>query len=273
MSPEDFGRRIRRSGSTVRRWESNRQVPDEADIARIADLAQLTPLQVAFLSAACTRMWAIPAPPKRKFIEHMDQVLCSTPFPAMLLDGLFVVRAWNSYVDALSPGISRTLQRNIHPLAVMMRARPAALLEGEQYEQSLRNGLRIFWMGTAVHSHRPEYAAILAELDREPHFREMWMELALGRECAPVEPIGFPCSLGGSGARLRVYSRTITFPPPYYLNEYQPDDDLSRERLRLLAEKGPPEAFFKPELHWVTAPAGACSWPAAPKPAGRQSRT
>ncbi len=113
-------------------------------------------------------------------------------------------------------------------------------------------------MSTAVNSHRPEYKTVLAELAREPRFREMWMDFALGDEATTSDPISFGYSMGGSGARFRIYSRTITFPPTYYLNEYHPDDDVSRERLARLREQGAPHVYFKRSLHWVKAPLSEC---------------
>ncbi len=124
LTPEDFGRLLKKSGATVRRWETNRSSPNEEDIANIAKAAKLSALQAAFLSAACTRMRATPAPNRRDFIEYMDEVLCSTPYPAMLHDGLFYTRAWNSHVEALAPGVTRVLEQEMHPIAAMMRASP-----------------------------------------------------------------------------------------------------------------------------------------------------
>ena len=251
-SPEEFGKLIGRSGATVRRWEQNRQMPEEKDIARMAEVCDLSPMQIAFLSAACTRMRAMPAPNRRAFHEYMERTLSCTPYPAMILDGLFYIRAWNSYMDALASGTSRAFRQDIHPMALMMRSGPNRLLGPGDKESNLQQGLRIFWMTTAVHCHRPEYANMLADLDREPRFRQLWMNLALGKD-APNSPISFARALVSDGPHFEVYSRTITFPPTYYLNEYQPADEGSRERLRLIAEQGPPQVHFRRNLHWVNS--------------------
>lgn len=259
ISPEDLGRMIRKSGATVRRWEANRGLPDEEEIARIADACDLSPLQIAFLSAACTRMRAMPAPPSDAFRRHMSEALSSTPHPAVLHDGLFYLRGWNSYVEALAPGAFRDFGQPIHPVAMMLRAPPSTLLTPAEYEQTLRAGLRIFWMNTAIHSHRPEYANMLADLDREPRFRELWMELGLSSSSPGADaPISFAHSLGGAGAMFRVYSRTITFPPTYHINEYHPAEAVAQARVDQLREQGPPVVRFKRELHWVKSPPFAC---------------
>jgi transcriptional regulator with XRE-family HTH domain len=251
LSPEQFGRLIGRSGATVRRWESNSLYPDERDIARIADAACLTNQQAWFLSAACTRMDATPPPDERDFKAYMTEVLSSTPYPAMVIDGLFYVRAWNSYVDVLSKGMSRALRQDLHAIAMMLRRYPEALFRPENHQDALREGIRIFWVNTAIHSHRPEYARLISRLRDEPRFLELWMELALGKETAPRQPITFAQSIAGSGAQYRVYSRTISFPPTFYLHEYQPDDELACSRLAAAADRGRARAHFGSRLHWV----------------------
>lgn len=249
VSPEHFGRLIGKSGATIRRWEANLKTPDENEIALMAHACELSAQQVAFLSAACSRMRAMPAPNAGAFRNYMTEQLCSTPYPAMILDGLFYIRGWNSYLDAVVGRAEDVFEQGLHPMAMLLRSRSPFLTVPEQ-EQVLRDGLRIFWMSTAVHSHRPEYAAMLADLDREPQFRAQWLDLALGR-CAPEAPISFAHTLGDQRPRFRVYSRTISFPPTYHLNEYQPDDEPSRRRLEVVKERGPPRARFRRELHWV----------------------
>ncbi|HEY7270533.1 MAG TPA: hypothetical protein VH951_11965, partial [Dehalococcoidia bacterium] len=240
-----------RSGATIRRWESNTKTPSETDIARFATAACLTSQQVAFLSAACTRQLATPPPDERAFKAYMREVLSSTPYPAMLIDGLYYIRAWNSHVDALAPGTARGLRRDLHPIAMLLRTPSESLFRPDDHMESLRQGLRIFWMNTAIYSRRPEYARLVARLADEPHFRDLWLELALGEEHAPREPITAAGSIGGSGAKYRVYSRPISFPPAYHLHEYQPDDDLAQSRLAALVERGPTRVEFAQRLHWV----------------------
>ncbi|HXH23280.1 MAG TPA: helix-turn-helix domain-containing protein [Dehalococcoidia bacterium] len=250
-SPEQFGRLIGRSGATVRRWEANRQVPDDRDISRIAEVCHLSNHHVAFLIMACSRMRAMPAPERSSFVRYVQEVLGSSQYPAVVIDGLFYVRAWNSYLDALGTGFTRALSRDLHPMALIFRAaraHPEASPASD--EEALREGLRIFWMGTAVHSHRPEYARMLAELAQEPRFAEMWMDIALG----PMDndrPIGFNKALVSDGPSFDVYSRSMTFPPTYFINEYHPADAVARERVETLRRQGPPRALFRHELHWV----------------------
>ena len=253
LSPEQFARLIGCSGATVRRWESNRALPDEGDIARIARAAGLTSQQYAFLSAACTRMRAMPAPDERDFKEYMSEALCSTPYPAMVIDGLFHIRAWNSLMDALGRNMSRSFESDVHPMALMLRANPEVLFRPDQRSDALRAGLRIFWMMTAIFSHRPEYGSLVNDLCQEPNFRDLWMELALGDCEAPREPITLAQSIAGNRASFRVFARPISFPPPYYFYEYQPDDDDARRRLQAARESGPVRVHFHNRLHWVDA--------------------
>jgi transcriptional regulator with XRE-family HTH domain len=250
LSPEQFARLINRSGATVRRWESNRAIPDERDIARIAEAACLTPQQIAFLSSACTRMRAMPGPDERDFRAYMTELLTATPNPSMILDGLFHVRAWNGLVDALAPRMVESLKQEIHPLRMMLRSDPRVLFKPVNSGDVLRAGIRIFWMITAVHSHRPEYGALIRSLEPEPRFRELWMELALGDAMAPREPITFAHAIVGGPAAFRVYEKPISFPPTYYIHEYQPDDDFSRRRLSEVAER-PQAVHFNQRLHWA----------------------
>lgn len=252
ISPEDLGRRLGRSGATVRRWEADQLAPNEAEISRIAEVCGLTPLQTAFLSEAFTRTRVMPAPPEEEFRAHMTPVL-SGEYPAMLMDRLLFCRAWNSYTDALGRGTCGALANTAHPMVLMLRAQPPNLGEGAERWEILRCGVRIFWITTAALSHRPEYAELVRLLGQEPGFRELWLELARG-EPPVVEPLDFAYSLGGNGAQFRVFQRRIVFPPDYYLHEYVPDDDLARERLEALRTEGPPEVFFERDAHWVRAP-------------------
>jgi len=252
ISPEDLGRRIGRSGATVRRREANQLAPDEDEIGRIAEALGLSPLQTAFLSEAFTRTRVMPAPPEEEFRAHMTPVL-SGEYPAMLMDRLLFCRAWNSYTDALGRGTSGALANTPHPMVLMFRDRLQALGEGAGRREVLRWGVRIFWITTAALSHRPEYAELVKLLGQEPGFRELWLELACG-EPPVAEPLDFAYSLGGNGAQFRVFQRRIVLPPDYYLHEYVPDDDLARERLAALRTEGPPTVFFERDPHWVRAP-------------------
>jgi hypothetical protein len=191
------------------------------------------------------------APPDGPALRaHLRDAL-NVPYPVIVHDGLFYARAWNNYVDALAPGVTHMFQRETHPMALMLQANPRSFASQQEFEEMRAAGLRIFWMATAQYSHRREYAEILDQLNCEPSFRAMWTNLALGCEGDPDEPISFVYSLGGSGARFRISSRTLTFPPTYYLHEYHPDDAVASERLQALVIKGPPEVHIKRRLHWV----------------------
>ncbi len=256
-SPEDFGKLIGRSGATVRRWESNTLVPDDKDIARIAVAARLTSQQAAFLSAACTRMRAIPAPDKRAFKGYMSSVLASTPYPAIVVDSLFYVRAWNSQVDALARGNTRLFAQGVHTIAMMLRAGPETLFRPTEHLESLRAALLYFWMATAVHSHRPEYKSLVQQLAGEPYFRQLWPELALGNDPSGDAPITLERTILGAGARFNVYAWPVWFPPSYQVYEYQPGDEASRARLAELNERAPSRVYFASPLHWVDTDASA----------------
>ena len=150
-----------------------------------------------------------------------------------------------------APAPRAPCSQDVHPMALLMRAREYQRLDPEAHQEVLRKGLRIFWMRTAYICARPEYKALIADLRPEPGFEELWWELAFSHEHPPLEPIDFANSLGSGGAQFRVYGRMITFPPLYYLHEYHPADELAESRLERLRALGPPDVCYKNRLQWV----------------------
>jgi hypothetical protein len=251
-SPEEFGRLINRSGTTVRRWESGRAVPDDDDLAAMVKVCSLSPMQLAFLTSACSRTATFGAPNAEAFRAYIGEALCALPVPAMVLDSLFYIRAWNSYVDAVSPGRSAGFETGVHPVSMMLRAAHRGRLGvSDDNDALLWEGLRIFWLSTAPLCHRPEYARLLEELDQQPNFRPLWMQLALGDDMLSHKPVAFAEGIGSDGPHFRVYSQTVTFPPTYYLHIYIPDDDEARERVNALGRQGRPLACYARDLHWL----------------------
>jgi hypothetical protein len=196
-------------------------------------------------------MRAMPAPDRADFMRYMQEAIGSSPYPAVVIDGLFYVRAWNSYLDAIAMGMVDALRRDLHPLALVLRT-AARSGSDPATDEGVRNAVRLFWMGTAPHAHRPEYRRTLADLTGEPGFTSVWMNLALGVEHDPT-PIGFRRTTPDSGPTFDVYSRTLSFPPAYVINEYHPTNDLARERVEAMKAGGPPRVQFKRKLHWVQA--------------------
>jgi hypothetical protein len=194
-------------------------------------------------------MRAMPAPDRGDFVRYMEEWLGST-YPALVIDGLFYVRAWNSYLDALEPGMAESLRRDLHPLALVMRVAARQGVDPVE-DEGVRNAVRLFWMGTAPHAHRPEYRRTLAALAQEPGFTAVWMDLALGEYRDPT-PIGFRGMAAAGSASFDIYSRTLSFPPAYVINEYHPASPLARERLEAMRVQAP-RVFFKRRLHWVQA--------------------
>ncbi len=162
-------------------------------------------------------------------------------------------RAWNGYVDALSTGTAQALAEDRHPLEVLLRSR---LLEGvgrALFEDTVRNAVTRFWMTTSSLCSRPEYAALVGELDRIPGFRDFWLELAREDVSLVLEPISHAAAIAPGVGKFRVYQTTIIFPPYYYLYEYVPQDERAHSRLQPLQSRGPPAVHFHQRLHWTSS--------------------
>ena len=135
VSPEHVARHVGCSGATVRRWEADLLAPDEEEIGRIAEICHLSPLQRAFLSAAFSHAHALPPPSEAPFREFMSREL-SIPYPARVLDGLYYVRATNSF-DNNSTFPQPRLTEDSHPSPrVWKTCRPAPA----ERQRSTRSG-------------------------------------------------------------------------------------------------------------------------------------
>ena len=250
LSPERLGDLIGYSGSTVRRWESDRYVPQAEAIAQIAQICRLSRLQTAFLYRSLGRVIPMPAPDPAEFREFSRRLLLSIDRPAILCDELLYQRAWNSHVDALAPGANRALARNAHTLALLFQAGLRPGVDPADREADLRHRLKLFWVRTAPLSYRPEYASLVTELEGIDGFRDAWLALAAPAASNEAVPLSYPQSLPNDIARFDVLEQGIVFPPLYVLQQYLPADTLASERLQALVAAGPPTVAFSDAVGW-----------------------
>jgi hypothetical protein len=248
VSPEHVARYVGCSGATVRRWEADLLAPDEEEISRIAEICHLSPLQRAFLSSAFSHAHALPAPPAAAFREFMTREL-AVPYPARIVDGLYYIRATNSF-DNNSTMPQPRLTADSHPVASSLENLP----DGESREaalEALRSLIRIFWMETARLSHRPEYAMLISRLGAYQEFREIWQGLATRDD--HLEPVSQSRPATFGDCRYIVLSRRIFFPPEYQVLVFVPDNEPARRLARSQQATGQ-EPIFAPKLHWLDAP-------------------
>jgi hypothetical protein len=248
VSPEHVARHVGCSGATVRRWEADLLAPDEEEIGRIAEICHLSPLQRAFLSLAFSHAHALPPPPAAHFREFMSPEL-SVPYPARVLDGLYYLRARNSF-DNNPAAPQSVLEDDTHPIVTSIEALPSGDGRGPAIE-ALRTLVRIFWMETARLCHRPEYAALIARLSNYSEFCEIWQSLVIGE--GHHEPVSQSRPVTFGNLRYTVLSRRIFFPPEYQVLIFVPDNDAARDLARAQQATGP-ELIFAPKLHWLDAP-------------------
>ncbi len=252
VSPEQLGDLLGCSGATVRRWEANRSVPSDKDLRKLGEVCRLTPMQSIFLSLAYSHIREMPPPPAGHFRSYLEPILQQTDLPAMVFDSLLYHRAWNTYVDALGTGMARALAREVHPIAMLLRMDATRLsMNNDELEEQKREGVRRFWMTTAILCYRPEYAELLRELDKEPDFRRHWLAMALDDSPKGMAPLMFAQDLEGGEARFRVFQTSFVFPPRYFLYEFMPINEAARNRLMDLQAKGPAALRCASRISWL----------------------
>lgn len=247
LTPEQVGKLAGVSGATVRRWEANLHAPCSDEIERLAALLALTPHQTAFLHIAMSRV-APARPPSRADLIGCFSPVLRAPRPVIVFDSLFFARAWNSYVEALSPGSARGLESGRHSLALLLDAIEAA--PGAFEEREVQNAVRTFWARTASLAYRPEYADLVRRLARNAAFPPLWLSLASEPDCAPLGPARLPTARGDAN-RFRGYEATVILPAAYHVFEYLPDTPEAGARLAALVAAGPPRLCFSPRPHWL----------------------
>lgn len=253
VSPEEFGRALDCSGATVRRWEGGQGVPDDEDLARIAAVCGLTPLQYNFLTLVFSRVQSLAPPPLSTFREHVSRAI-GGPYPAIVWDTLFYPRAWNSHVGAISSTLMDSLAEGLHPIAMLLRLFDNGSDEppGQEDlspEERVRQSFRSFWVSTAHLTGHPAYRRLVQSLRAEPRFEEFWRDLAYERHNSVLEG-GFSPIIQRHGARFRLHTRVMAFPATYAIWEYIPDDELAWQRLRERQASGPPTVSFAVDNHW-----------------------
>lgn len=242
LSPEQLGQELGVSGATVRRWEAGSAQPRAQDIVHLAQACRLTPVQRAFLDRALAAT-AIVLPPDRAVFRRQARAMLTSPFPAYLLDDLYHIRAWNSYVEVLPARVDQLDEGQFLEIA---------LAEGVVPEQRQKALIRDFWLLTADKCGLPEYRRILRSLQNVPGFREAWTALALDTEPPDAPPVGAPTTVErpGGGA-FRVHATQVFLPPVYHLREYVPVDETANRRLEDLRRQGPPTVHFQKHVHWA----------------------
>ncbi len=252
LSPERLGGLLGCSGATVRRWEANRSVPSDDDLRKLSEVCQLTPMQSIFLSLAFSHVREMPPPPAGHFRSYVEPILQQSDLPAMVFDSLLFHRAWNTYVDALGSGMTRALAREVHPVAMLLRMDATRMgVDKDELEEQKREGVRRFWMTTALLCYRPEYAELLRELDKEPDFRRHWLAMVLDDSPRGMRPLMFAQDLEGGEAHFRVYQTSFMFPPRYFLYEFMPINEAARTRLAALQARGPATVRCASRISWL----------------------
>ncbi|MPZ49527.1 MAG: hypothetical protein GEU75_09560 [Dehalococcoidia bacterium] len=173
--------------------------------------------------------------------------------PGYILDRLFYVRAWNSYVTAL--GLEHeTAERHPHFIGRVMtdrRFRQSAC----HYEALIRYLLQAMWIGTGRLCGSQAYVRMLNQLAEIPGLREYWSSLVLDDDGSMklLQEATQDIVIPGRG-KFRLFSLKIEYPLFYYLLQYVPMDELAWRTITLARAECGPEVSFAPDaspLHSV----------------------
>ena len=174
-SPEQIGRSLGVSGATVRRWEAGYSSPTGEDIRRLAEVCELGPLETDFLIKAFGSEQFESPPSEKGFDSAVESLLRGTTNPAVLLDSLGYIRAWNDPLVVLKPAKGPMPRHYLVPSIlgqVPTNSEPLRL-------QAL---LREFWQVTARLCGSPGYVRFLNELRPLGEFEAYWQRLALEKD-------------------------------------------------------------------------------------------
>ncbi len=246
FSPEQLGREIGVSGATIRRWESGRLRPNASDAANLASAYRLTPNQTSFLQRALRQPAGVP-PSVDLFRERAERVLRSD-FPAYMVDTLYYIRAWNSYLSPILANADAYLGGK-HIIEYILDTqmppdqRPA-------WEARVRRMTREFWYFTADFTALEPYRRLVLHLATWPIFKDEWCRLPFVEE-DEEQIIGAPPRTGRpSVGSFRLVTSLTLIPPIYQLREFMPLDDRARATVDKLHESGPPVVYFDKHSHW-----------------------
>lgn len=232
------------SAKTIRRWETGQARPSQQDLQNFAEYFLLTPLQQTFLTRAYSNMrYGAAAARDSERLQQQAEPLLSPLLPGYLLDRLFYVCAWNSYVTEVEPVYEREQHANFLGRVL---AEPHFREGAVDHPSFVRHLLETMWIGTGRICGSPGYVKMVNELSRIPDFRDLWCSLAL--EDAGSLPIQAPQDLMLDGGTFRVFCAKIEFPPVSYLVQYVPVDAAAWDRLAALRWRGPPAVELSPTL-------------------------
>jgi hypothetical protein len=183
------------------------------------------------------------APATESFVLQARQIL-EEHYPAILMDSLYFVRAYNNYNSLLF----EPPQLDPGPMHVLLRLGQLSRLTEDGNPHPL---VREFWFNTANLCGTRPYKDLLARLRGLSSFEEAWLSLAWKREIQ-TQPVNGPTvAYGPETGTFRVYHSRVDLPPTYYLRACVPADDLAQERLELFREIFPrPYIIFDEKVHW-----------------------
>lgn len=252
MSAENFGFLLGVSGATIRRWESGIALPSDTDLARFAEICQLSVQQREFLSRLFGRRPGTAESAPVNFPSVAASVLALSR-PAYVTDELFYIRAWNSmfvpYAGPLAAALPSGPNGMRIPFEVEHFGQPDA-----QFDRQL-NAARVFWMWTANLASTPQYTALIQEMLTNEAFAPCWQEIVDESNETPLLPLTLPIlNKRVEKSSYTVYTCELLFPPLYRIFVYEPVDLEARAAVAALTEKGEPEVFFAEHLHWSSPP-------------------
>jgi len=92
------------SGATLRRWEAGLTAPDEDELRQFALVCNLSRLETEFLLRSFNaRQWE-DAPDDAAF-RAFALGSAMVKVPAVIVDSLFYVRAWNGHFTTVAPAL------------------------------------------------------------------------------------------------------------------------------------------------------------------------
>ncbi len=248
LSPEDFAQRIGLSGSTIRRWESGQFIPKRDELQTLVGAFQLSTDETEFIYTAFAGA-PEEAPPDVNAFDHLvDQVLC-VDFPAIIVDSLYYIRAWNDHADKLTtrgPGLG-SLTHILEQLFPAYTDAPPGTRNGTR----VLDWLREFRLSTAKLCGTPAYRSLLGRLSDLGDFRDLWFSMALTRSDG-FEFANAPHQIfrPAVGSLWKSMSR-INLPSTYFLYQYFPLDADARARFDGHGGESGTLVAKKPALHWL----------------------
>jgi len=244
LSPEQVGSYLSVSGATVRRWESGLSWPGDRELRSFAGLCGLSRFETEFLISTFGAR-SVEEPPQDSAFRLWAQSALSIEVPALVIDSLFYVRAWNAHATAL---FSSPITGASHILELLIASQPDAL---DHMLEPFGRWLRELWWHTADYCGTSAYRRMVRRLCRIPGLADLWRSLAFDRNPAmELGPIGMPYIVTSSSGDYRSFGSTVLHPTPYRLRIYFPVNKSAREHLDLSRDSTPSRVYFADQTHW-----------------------